>query len=32
MNIQSDIPSIPIGNFKDLYVLVFDLTSKQDTT
>ena len=27
-----DIPSIPTDNFKDLYVLVFDLTTMQDTT
>ena len=26
---QDDIPSIPIDNFKDHYVLVFDLTSMQ---
>ena len=26
-NFQDDIPSIPIDNFKDHYVLVFDLTS-----
>ena len=32
MNIQKDIPSIPIDNFKDHYVLVFDLTSMQDAT
>ena len=32
MNIQDDIPSIPIDNFKDHYVLVFDLTSMQDAT
>ena len=32
MNFQDDIPSIPINNFKDHYVLVFDLTSKQDAT
>ena len=32
MNFQDDIPSIPIDNFKDHYVLVFDLTSKQDAT
>ena len=29
---QDDIPSIPIDNFKDHYVLVFDLTSMQDAT
>ena len=32
MNFQGDIPSIPIDNFKDHYVLVFDLTSIQDAT
>ena len=32
MNYQDDIPSIPIDNFKDHYVLVFDLTSMQDAT
>ena len=32
MNFQDDIPSIPIYNFKDHYVLVFDLTSMQDAT
>ena len=32
MNFQDDIPSIPIDNFKDHYVLVFDLTSMQDAT
>ena len=32
MNIQDYIPSIPIDNFKDHYVLVFDLTSMQDAT
>ena len=32
MNFQDDIPSIPIDNFKDHYVLVFDLTSTQDAT
>ena len=32
MNIQDDIPSNPIDNFKDHYVLVFDLTSMQDAT
>ena len=30
MNFQDDIHSIPIDNFKDHYVLVFDLTSIQD--
>ena len=32
MNFQDDIPSIPIHDFKDHHVLVFDLTSVQDTT
>ena len=32
MNFQDDVPSIPIDNFKDHYVLVFDLTSMQDAT
>ena len=32
MNIQKDIPSIPIDSFKDHYVLVFNLTSMQDAT
>ena len=32
MNFQDDIPSIPIDNFKDHYVLVLDLTSMQDAT
>ena len=32
MNFQGDIPSIPIDNFKDHYVLVFDLTLMQDAT
>ena len=32
MNFQDDIPSLPIDNFKDHYVLVFDLTSMQDAT
>ena len=32
MNFQDDIPSIPIDNFKDHYVLVSDLTSMQDAT
>ena len=31
MNFQDDIPSIPIYNFKENYLLVFDLTSMQDT-
>ena len=30
MNFQDDFPSIPIDDFKDHYVLVFDLTSRQD--
>ena len=32
MNFWDDIPSIAIDNFKDLYVLIFDLTSMQDGT
>ena len=32
MNLQDDIPSIPVDNFKDHYVLVFELTSMQDAT
>ena len=32
MNFQDDISSIPIDDFKDHYVLVFDLTSMQDAT
>ena len=32
MNFQDDNPSIPIDNFKDVYVPVFDLTSMQDAT
>ena len=32
MNFQDDIPPIPIDDFKDHYVLVFDLTSMQDAT
>ena len=32
LNFQDDIPSNPIDNFKDHYVLVFDLTSMQDAT
>ena len=31
-NFQSDIPSIAIDNFKDHYVLVFDLTPIQKAT
>ena len=32
MNFQDEIASIPIDDFKDHYVLVFDLTSMQDAT
>ena len=32
MNFQDEIPSFPIDNFIDHYVLVFDLTSMQDAT
>ena len=32
MNFQDDIPSNPTDNFKDHYVLVFDLTSMQNAT
>ena len=32
MNLQDDIRSIPIDDFKDHYVPVFDLTSMQDAT
>ena len=32
MNFQDDIPSIPIDDFKDHHMLVFDLTSKEDAT
>ena len=32
LNFQVDIPSIPIDNFKNHYVLVFVLTSMQDAT
>ena len=32
MNFQDDLPSITIDDFKDHYVLVFDLTSMQDAT
>ena len=32
MNFQDEIPSNPIDNFQDHYVLVFDLTSMQDAT
>ena len=31
-NFQDDIPSILVDNFKDHYVLVFDMTSVQDAT
>ena len=32
MNFRDDNPSFPVVNFKDHYVLVFDLTSMQDAT
>ena len=32
MNFQDDFPSIPIDDFRDHYVLVFDSTSMQDST
>ena len=32
MNFQGDISSVPSDDFKDHYVLVFDLTSMQDAT
>ena len=32
MNFQDATPSIPIENFKDHYVLIFDLTAMQDAT
>ena len=32
MKFHDDIPSIPIGNFKYHYVLLFDLTSMPDAT
>ena len=32
MNFHDGLPSIPIDNFKDHYVLLFDLTSMQDAT
>ena len=32
MNFQDVITSLPVDNFKDNYVLVFDLTPKQDAT
>ena len=32
MNFQDDIPSVPIDNFEDHYVLMYDLTLMQDAT
>ena len=32
MNFQDDIPSMPIDDFQDHFVLVFDLTSMKDAT
>ena len=32
LNFQDDIPSIPVDDFKDHYVLVLTLTSMQDAT
>ena len=32
INFQDDNSSIPVDDFKDHYVLVFDLTSMQDAT
>ena len=32
MNFQDDVPSDPVDDIKDHYVLVFDLTSRQDPT
>ena len=32
MNFHDDLPPIPIDNFKDHYVLAFDLISMQDAT
>ena len=32
VNFQDDVPSIPIDDFEDHFVLVFDLTSMQDAT
>ena len=32
MKLQDDITSVPIDNFKDHYVVVFELTSMQDST
>ena len=31
-NFQDDISSIPFGNFRDHYVVLRDLTSRQDAT
>ena len=31
-NFQDDIPSIPIDDFREHYVLLFDLTSMHDAT
>ena len=32
MSFRGDFPAIPIDDFKDYYVLVFDLTSMEDAT
>ena len=32
MNFQDDIPAVPMDDFKDHIVLVFDLTSMHDAT
>ena len=32
LNFQDDIPSMPIDDFKDHYVMVYDLTSMEDAT
>ena len=32
MDFHDDIPSFPVDNFKDHYVLVFNMTSMQDAT
>ena len=32
MNFQDNIPSILVDNFKDHFVLMFDMTSMQDAT
>ena len=32
MKFQEDVPSIPINSFKDQYIILFDLASKQDAT